>query len=100
MERMVRKQIYLKKQQNTAVKRLAKARGVSEAEFIRQAIENETSDARRISSTTHPDLAALDRVIALMQSHKAQEIDSKEPRGWKREDAYEERMKKYEHFIH
>ena len=35
---MVRKQIYLPRRQNQLVKRLAKQRGVSEAEVIRQAL--------------------------------------------------------------
>ena len=38
---MVRKQIYLPRQQNQLVKRLAKQRGVSEAEVIRQALKRE-----------------------------------------------------------
>ena len=40
---MVRKQIYIHKRQNTLLKRLSQARGVSEAEIIRQAIDREIS---------------------------------------------------------
>ena len=36
---MVRKQIYLPRRQNQLLKRLAKQRGVSEAEVIRQALD-------------------------------------------------------------
>ena len=39
MTQMLRKQIYIPKRQQVQLKRLAKARGVSEAEVIRQAIE-------------------------------------------------------------
>ncbi len=40
-DKMVRKQIYLTRQQNLLLKRLAKESGVSESEIIRQALERE-----------------------------------------------------------
>jgi hypothetical protein len=40
-DNIVRKQIYLTQQQNLLLKRLAKERGLSESEVIRQALENE-----------------------------------------------------------
>ena len=40
---MIRKQIYLKQTQQLLLARLAKVRGVSEAEVIRQAIEHEAT---------------------------------------------------------
>jgi hypothetical protein len=40
-DKIVRKQIYLTQQQNFLLKRLAKERGVSESEVIRQALEHE-----------------------------------------------------------
>jgi tRNA A-37 threonylcarbamoyl transferase component Bud32 len=40
-DQMVRKQIYLPQHQNLKLKRLAKQRGISEAEVIRQALERE-----------------------------------------------------------
>ncbi len=40
-EKMVRKQFCLTQQQNLLLKRLAKERGVSESEVIRQALERE-----------------------------------------------------------
>jgi hypothetical protein len=40
-EKMIRKQFYLTQQQNLLLKRLAKERGVSESEVIRQALERE-----------------------------------------------------------
>jgi hypothetical protein len=39
MTQMVRKQIYIDKRQRAQLKRAAKARGTSEAELIRQAID-------------------------------------------------------------
>lgn len=43
MTRMARKQIDISQRQQVQLKRLAKARGVSEAELIRQAIKRELS---------------------------------------------------------
>ena len=42
MAEMVRKQIYIQEHHERLLKRISKARGVSEAELIRQAIERET----------------------------------------------------------
>ena len=47
MTHMLRKQIYIPKRQQVILKRLAKARGLSEAEIIRQAIEREVDCQRR-----------------------------------------------------
>jgi hypothetical protein len=43
MSEMIRKQFYIHKRQQILLRRLAAARGVSEAEIVRQAIERETS---------------------------------------------------------
>lgn len=40
MAQMVRKQIYIQRRQQAILRRLARARGVSEAELIRQAIDH------------------------------------------------------------
>jgi hypothetical protein len=40
---MVRKQFYIQKRQDVLLKRLSEARGLSEAEIIRQAIEREAA---------------------------------------------------------
>ena len=43
---MVRKQIYIEERYERLLKRISKARGVSEAELIRQAIERETIEEK------------------------------------------------------
>jgi len=43
MSDMVRKQIYLHQRQEAQLKRLARLRGLSEAEIIRQAIDREAA---------------------------------------------------------
>ncbi len=44
---MIRKHFRITRRPNLLIKRLAKLRGVSEADVIRQAIEHETSAAAR-----------------------------------------------------
>jgi hypothetical protein len=58
-EHMVRKQIYLPRKQ------LAKQRGVSEAQVIRQALERE---AQHIAPTAKDSKAALEEIIAFALS--------------------------------
>lgn len=86
MSQMVRKQIYLYKQQETMLRRVAEARGVSEAEVIRQALEQVLGVENPIQSEKSP----LDEFFELARSKK--------PRGqaykWNRQDAYEEREAK------
>ena len=45
MSQMVRKQIYIQKSQEERLKKVAEARGVSEAEIIRRALDNELNRA-------------------------------------------------------
>ena len=45
MTHMIRKQVYIHKRQQVLLKRLARRRGVSEAEFIRQAIDQQVQSA-------------------------------------------------------
>ena len=56
MVQMVRKQIYIQERQGQLLRRISKARGVSEAELIRQAIERETIGTKPLLLA--PDQAA------------------------------------------
>ena len=51
MSQMMRKQIYIQKRQQVLLRRLARARGVSEAELIRQAIDNHVSAGARCNAS-------------------------------------------------
>jgi predicted DNA-binding protein len=87
----VRKQIYLEKKHNEQLKRLAEARGVSEAEVIRQAIEREVEfgeDAlqRRLAAFAEFEAAALARRDL---------VTAAEPYQWNREENYAERENRY-----
>ena len=68
MTQMVRKQIYIDKRQRAQLKRVAKARGTSEAELIRQAINRQLVNGR--PGLTH-DVDAWERAVALMRSLQA-----------------------------
>lgn len=89
--RMIRKQVYIPKRQQTMLKRLAQARGVSEAEIIRQAIERQTSSA--LGSLT--DRAAWDKALQFMLALRARGPLDNQPRQWAREDAYQDRLNRY-----
>jgi len=94
MSKMVRKQIYIHKNQEERLKKLAEASGVSEAEIIRRALENEM----RLTNVYRPayDSEAWNKIIAFWE-----ELDKRGPvephtRDWTREELYEERMKRYD----
>lgn len=92
MTQMVRKQIYIQKKQDRLIKRLAEARGVSEAAVVRQALENE---ARETRMPEYFDLHAWEQVHEFMASlHALGPIEGK-PRDWQREDLYTERLKRH-----
>lgn len=86
---MVRKQIYIPHQQDALLKRLAKQRGVSEAEVIRQALEREVEAP---APMLRDSKKALDKMFAFVESLKTRPgfmID--EPYKWNRQELYEER---------
>ena len=91
MAEMVRKQIYIQERQERLLKRISKARGVSEAELIRQAIERETVGEKPLLA---PDQEAWDKILCFAKSRKALR-PSVRPYRWNRLDAYEDREKRF-----
>jgi hypothetical protein len=92
-ETMVRKQIYIPKRQDALLKRLAKQRGVSEAEIIRQALEREvdTND-----EATQQREKALESMVAFARSLRERpEFQQGEPYKWNRQEQYEERESRW-----
>jgi hypothetical protein len=87
--RMVRKQIYIYAQQDEQIKRLAATRATSEAELIREAIEELLERQHPHSSNSHlpPDEAAWQALLQSMREHSRQFSDG-EPHRWRREDYY------------
>lgn len=94
MSQMVRKQVYIQKDQEARLKKMAELAGLSEAEIIRRALENEM----RQSSAYRPpyDDEVMRRLLAFWE-----ELDKRAPvaprsRNWTREELYEDRMKRYD----
>lgn len=92
MAQMIRKQIYIAKHQQTFLKRLAKARGLSEAELIRQAIEQTVSGSMAQSFVHDPQ--AMEDILEFALQHRQSNVNDG-PYKWNREELYEERFKRY-----
>jgi hypothetical protein len=91
-EQMVRKQIYLPRRQNLALRRLAKERGVSEAEVIRQALERE-AEAKAIPLLRGTDSWA--GVLDFLQSRRIALASGGKPLEWDRQAVHEERENRW-----
>jgi hypothetical protein len=91
---MVRKQIYIQRQQEAILKRLADLRGQSEAEVIRQAIDQQIGGATLPAAL---DAEAWEEAYEFMLDLQARGPLADQPRDWRREDLYEERMNRYGH---
>jgi hypothetical protein len=92
MAQMVRKQIYIQERQGQLLRRISKARGVSEAEVIRQAIERETMGGKPHLLT--PDHAAWEEILCFVKNRKSPR-PGRRAYQWNRLDAYEEREKRF-----
>ena len=93
MAQMIRKQIYIQKRQQAMLKRLAKARGTSEAEVIRQAIDRETRLGA--AQPVQHDPSALAEIVQFALNRRKLGVTG-EPYRWNRDDGYEERLSRYD----
>ncbi len=92
-EHMIRKQIYLPRRHNLTLKRLAKQRGISEAEVIRQALERE---AQTSVSPVQGSRQALNNIIVYVRLlRKRPEFLEGKPYVFNREQLYEERQTRW-----
>jgi len=92
-EHMVRKQIYIPRRQNLLLQRLAKERGVSEAEVIRQALDREAVSGVPVSRDSK---RAMDEIAAFARSLRDRpELMSGKPYQWNRAELYEERENRW-----
>jgi hypothetical protein len=89
---MVRKQIYIQKRQEALLKRLSKARGLSEAEIIRQAIEHEVTGAPIQPAAA--DRSAWQELEAFVDARFSTSGTGK-PYHWNREEIYTERESRW-----
>lgn len=89
---MVRKQIYIYKRQDALLKRLAEARGLSEAEIIRQAIDHEVAGEQAQNLPDDQDAwQAMQRFIDLARFRAG----TGEPYVWNRAEIYAERENRW-----
>jgi hypothetical protein len=68
MSDMVRKQIYIRKQQDGMLKRISEARGVSQAQIVQEAIDREIAGTGK-RPLTH-DRSAWDEILRFLESRK------------------------------
>jgi predicted DNA-binding protein len=82
---MVRKQIYITPEQDATLKRLAKKRGVTEADVVREAIDKVEADADAAEERRRK---AGDELVAHMRRHAATHVGTTDK--WTRDDAYDD----------
>ena len=95
MTQMVRKQIYIHKRQDTLLKKQAQLRQASEAELIREAIDHAIHGNAAIRPF-HRDPEAWEKARRFMLARRARSKAATSPYRWKREDAYAERLSRYD----
>jgi hypothetical protein len=93
MSEMVRKQFYIHKRHQLLLRKLARAKGVSEAEIVRQAIEREAAGSDR--QTLAHDRSAWEEILSAVDARKALETEGI-AYEWNRQDAYQKREGRYE----
>jgi hypothetical protein len=91
MSQMVRKQIYIYKRQQAQLKRISEARGISEAEIIRNALDREVNSQM---APYHYDENAWKKILESIEKRAALGIAG-EPYKFRRQDAYEERESRW-----
>lgn len=87
MSRMVRKQIYIEPEQEELLKRRARELGVSEAELIRQGIDQ----VSHVLAALPLDREAWQDELAFIRKRARSQKALGGQRSWTREELYEER---------
>lgn len=91
-DHMVRKQIYLPRRQNLTLRRLAKERGISEAEVIRQALEREAEvNTPGVRVTTE----AWAEILKFVHERWVTAAATGKPVQWNRQELYDERESRW-----
>jgi hypothetical protein len=88
---MVRKQIYIKPEHDSALKHRAKALGVSEADLIRQGLETVLGKSEGSTDLADEAWEEAKRFIQLRMAMKVPQTG----RSWTRDELYEERFERY-----
>jgi hypothetical protein len=92
MNTMVRKTFYITPRQDALLKQLAQLRGVSEAEIVRQAIDQEIE--RSEPFVAQDDHSAWEELLRLFEKRTELGITG-EPYRWNRQELYEERESRW-----
>lgn len=90
MARMVRKQVYITKEQQALLKRRAKALGLTEAEVVRRGIEL----AGQPGTAFRPDPKAWEELKRDMEKRGRMKVPQT-GRSWTREELYDERLERF-----
>lgn len=98
MARMVRKQIYITKEQDEALKRAAAERGQTEAEVVRGCLEGLVPEEDGRTEVDERETARLEAGRAFIEFARRRAEQFKDvpqhPRDWTRDELYEERLDK------
>jgi hypothetical protein len=89
---MVRKQFYIHKRQDALLKRLAHARGLSQAEIIRQAIEHEAAGVP--TQPVASDRSAWQELVTFLE-RRQEAVTGGQAYQWNREEIYTERESRW-----
>jgi predicted ATPase len=92
MSEMIRKQFYIHERHQLLLRKLARAKGVSEAEIIRQAIEHEAAGARQQIPAS--DRVAWQEIVRAVEARKHLGSGTV-PYHWDRQDAYQDRDERF-----
>lgn len=85
MSELVRKQVYITRAQENLLKKKAAEMGVTEAELVREALDNQTYHIgypRRSAEKWQDE-------VQFIQSRMTGKQDSRNQRTWKRDDLYD-----------
>jgi Ribbon-helix-helix protein, copG family len=93
MTDMVRKQIYLEKRQQKALKQRARATGMSESEIVRQAVDRELYGN---DVPTRPDPDVFEEIRHFILDLEQRKPIEGEPYRFNRDELYEDRLNRYE----
>lgn len=93
VESMVRKQVYITRDQEQRLKRVARERGVPEAEVLREGLTR-LLESEHQSKRTRAAWTTIEAFIQ-MQKERAREEETGTPHKWKREEFYEDRLSRY-----
>jgi len=89
MAGMVRKQVYIEKRQDEALKRAARRRGVTEAELVREALDMRSRDSRAGVTPDRDAWLSFKRFV--LRERKKGRLPAR-GRTWTRDELYEERL--------